>query len=418
MKKLTLIVSLILLVTIISALPAGAAGTSNGGWTPPEGMDIYYATDLTGKTAPMIDGVINADEYGAAIRMEDPLPMMQNYPDYIYKINDAGKDTMAKSEAIEFYFAFDENFFYIAFKDYGGAFTDNDATKQSFAARNNTTFYMGLQLDDMTNFFSYSSASTGWNVASNFSFSDGKLSNFSAIDETPKDFVSELYSRKYLASDPSLCFSKGDILSTENNLNAEEAYIAEVEIKISKATAVELFNKLAYTELETMPDAMYFTAKTVTYRFSADGQNVSDNNGHFRYFAKDIRGQLEKYFDYGLLAGSAQEYLPSLIVFGDENTVIRTGEKVEEVTTTVATETAATEPAATEPAATEPAATEPVETSPATIEEDVTEPAATEPAATEPATEGGCGGSVTLAGLALVAALGVCTTFVAKKKED
>ena len=34
------------------------------------------------------------------------------------------------------------------------------------------------------------------------------------------------------------------------------------------------------------------------------------------------------------------------------------------------------------------------------------------------ATEGGCGGAVSLAGIALVAALGTCTAFVAKKKED
>ena len=32
--------------------------------------------------------------------------------------------------------------------------------------------------------------------------------------------------------------------------------------------------------------------------------------------------------------------------------------------------------------------------------------------------EGGCGGAVSLAGIALVAALGTCTTFVIKKKED
>ena len=67
-------------------------------------------------------------------------------------------------------------------------------------------------------------------------------------------------------------------------------------------------------------------------------------------------------------------------------------------------------------------------------EEVTTEPAATEPATTEPATEEvttkapettapveekkGCGSSVSVAGLALVAALGTCTVFVAKKKED
>ena len=55
----------------------------------------------------------------------------------------------------------------------------------------------------------------------------------------------------------------------------------------------------------------------------------------------------------------------------------------------------------------------------AETEEEVNEtPAATEPAATEPAVEGGCGGAVSFAGLALGATLGTCTVFVAKKKED
>ena len=35
-----------------------------------------------------------------------------------------------------------------------------------------------------------------------------------------------------------------------------------------------------------------------------------------------------------------------------------------------------------------------------------------------PVAEGGCDGSVSLAGIALVAALGACTAFVAKKKEN
>ena len=37
---------------------------------------------------------------------------------------------------------------------------------------------------------------------------------------------------------------------------------------------------------------------------------------------------------------------------------------------------------------------------------------------TGPAAEGGCGGAVSYAGLALISVLGTCTVFVAKKKED
>ncbi len=62
-----------------------------------------------------------------------------------------------------------------------------------------------------------------------------------------------------------------------------------------------------------------------------------------------------------------------------------------------------TEPVETKPAATKPAATTPVETSAA-------------PAETEPAAQGGCGGTVSLAGLALVATLGTCAVVSKKRR--
>ena len=87
-----------------------------------------------------------------------------------------------------------------------------------------------------------------------------------------------------------------------------------------------------------------------------------------------------------------------LIIFGDENTVF--------------------EPADPFPVReTEAPETEPVTEAPAA--DDVTEAPATEAPVTEaPAAEGGCGGSVAACGIALVAALGTCTVFVSKKKED
>ena len=73
-----------------------------------------------------------------------------------------------------------------------------------------------------------------------------------------------------------------------------------------------------------------------------------------------------------------------------------------------------TDPVTTEPATTEPAVTEP------STEAPTTEAPATTAPNTDPVPEpaGGCGSTVGLAGLALVAALGTCTVFVAKKKED
>ena len=72
------------------------------------------------------------------------------------------------------------------------------------------------------------------------------------------------------------------------------------------------------------------------------------------------------------------------------------------------------------PVIVEPESTEaPTTNAPATDAPTTDAPATEAPATEAPAAEEkGCGGSVSVAGLALVAALGTCTVFVAKKKED
>jgi len=75
----------------------------------------------------------------------------------------------------------------------------------------------------------------------------------------------------------------------------------------------------------------------------------------------------------------------------------------DEVTTAAPT----TAPTTTAPVTTAPVTTAPVTTAPAT--DDVTTAA--------PEAKGGCGGTVTVAGLALVAALGTCAVFVEKKRK-
>ena len=82
-----------------------------------------------------------------------------------------------------------------------------------------------------------------------------------------------------------------------------------------------------------------------------------------------------------------------------------------------ATEAPTTEAPTTEAPATETPATEAPATEAPATEAPATEAPATEAPATAPV-EGGCGASVTFVGLALVATLGTCTAFVAKKKED
>ena len=88
-------------------------------------------------------------------------------------------------------------------------------------------------------------------------------------------------------------------------------------------------------------------------------------------------------------------------------------EETEEVTTEPAGEETTAAPT-TEAPATEAPATEAPATEAPTTEAPATEAPTTEAPANE---KGGCGSSVGVAGLALVAALGTCTVFVSKKKD-
>ena len=411
MKKIISVISLLLIAAMVMAIPAVAA-EGDGAWTPPAEMNVIYAYDLTGKDTPMIDGVISPNEYGAPTREEEPLPMASAWPDYGYKIDEANDD-MPQPDQIDFYFAYDETSIYFAFKEVGGTFSDGDPDYQDFSIRNNYSLGFGFQLDDLTNYIALSGGAGGSAWSGNkLSFSDGKLSSFTSMEETTDQFLSEMFVNKYSASDPDVVYAYGDIFSPGNN-NAKGPYILEVEMKLDKDTVLEVFNKYAYTDYANLPDAMYFLFRASTYRNIVTGSTKKMITGENRYLATDIRGKADNFFEYGILPGSLQEFLPTLVVFGDQNKVLSVPSTSGAVVDHVVTEPAATEPAATEPAATEPAGDDPAATEPV-----ATEPTATEPTATEPAAEGGCGGAISFAGLALVAALGTCTVFVAKKKEN
>ena len=415
MKKIISVLSLLLVAAMIMAIPAVAAEETAGAWTPPAEMNVIYAYDLTGKDIPMLDGTISPNEYGTPIREEDPLPLADAWPEYGYKIVDENV-TKPRPEGIDFYFAYDDTSIYIAFKEIGGVFYDEDPDYQNFSIRNNYSLGFGFQLDDLTNYINLSATagSNAWGGTGKLSFSDGKLSSFTSMEESTDQFISEMFVNKYKADDPEVIYSYGDIFSP-GNINATAPYILEVEMKIDKDVALEVFNKYAYTDYANLPDAMYFLFRVCTFRNIVEGSSKKITSSYHRYLATDIRGKADNYFDYGMLPGTAQEFLPTLIVFGDQNKVLTLPE-VGVIDAPAADDPAVDEPAIDEPAATEPAATEPAG--------DVTEPVAdaTEPAgddaATEPAAEGGCGGVVSFAGLALVATLGTCTVFVAKKKED
>ncbi len=407
MKRILAIISLVLIFSMLVSIPAFAEEVEDTNvaeeedrvlFEAPRSSPIYYANNIEGQSAPVVDGEIKEGEYGKmTLKLDEHIKLMNVWPESGYVV-DHDRDDYS-SESFDFYIAYDENFFYLAFVDYGSKWEAKEGDEMAtFTSRNNYSFGLGFQLDDLTNYFSVSIE--GGKIGA--SFSDGKLSNFTSVDGGFAAIVSEVYLKKYLKADPTSVFCDDDISTLSGkNVNSTGQYVAVCEMKFDKKLMLERFNEYAYTEYEELPNAMYFHMTARSYVLEADlKQEHADCTSYNKYFAADISGlndtQMTKfYLDYGILPGSPQDYIPSVVVFGEEGTPIYFPREIEE-----------TEPPVEQ--------TEPITEAIITEEIHETLPPMTE---TLPV-EGGCGSSVSLGCIALVAALGTCAVFVAKKRED
>ena len=394
MKKFLSMVSLVLVTLMLLATPAVAA---ESGWTPPEGIKIYYAENVTGKS-PSIDGTIEEGEYGKSYRIDTPVPVSG----WSTKFQETPPvDPTQVSEYVDFYFAYDEDNYYIAIYEMGPK--EIEGNEKLVPMRSNYSFNFGFDLNDITSFFNMEGFGTNsrWAKEEFHYIDQGSRVSSPNVPIYGYDLISECIVKKTdVKNNVDVAF--GDLVAANGNANYTDAQCAlTIEFKFDKEVVAEAVNQCYFTNYKTISDAMYFSFTTNTY-----GRNEGVAGQWWRWAGQtDMRGHNGKFADYGAFEGYATELMMDLIVFAPEGAPIKVAdpEGVEPETEPVTTEPAATEPAATEPAATEPAATE---------------PAGDDTPETEPAAESGCGSSVSFAGLALVAALGTCTVFVAKKKED
>ncbi len=404
MKKFLSIVSLLLVAMMILAMPVFAEETEEDKpFELPKGMEKYYANDVSAKR-PNIDGVIGEGEYGElTVRVTDPTPFVDAGGDYI----ENPKEHL-KSEYIDFWFAYDEDNIYIAVHDAGPEkVVDNDEfTSNDYAFRSNYFFTMDFTPEDLTDYFRFGGFNTAtvWNPNMQY-FEFGK-SNRAPIKVS--DWVTECIVRKVdVATGADIGF--GDLLTTNGNPNYYGGdWELFIELKLDKKAVAKALNDCYFTDYDDIPSGMYFTFGTSMYRRvecklsdSGEEKSVSDESQYYRWLGDTIiRDNNGDYEDFGLYEGGKANTMGDLIVFGDENTVV--------------------EPADPFPVRdTEEPTTEAPKNAPET--EAPTNTPETEAPAGEteaPTSEGGCGGSVAVAGLALVAALGTCTAFVAKKRED
>ncbi len=403
MKKFLSIVSLLLVAMMIFAMPIFAEDADSDPVVLPAGIQKYYANDITGKI-PTIDGVIGENEYGElTVRVTDPAAMESD--NGVFKTEGVLEDN--RNEYADFWFAYDENNIYIAihvgpakYEDNGDEYKLNDVI-----FRNNTFFKMGFDLNDLTGTkirFGGSSSTVHWNDLRYFEFNKANVAPVKT-----NTFVTELVSRKVdIATGADVTF--GDLTTANGNANyADGAWEQFIEMKIDKKATCQMLNECFFTDYEELPNAMYFAFDTNSYKatgsYKADGKTESVEPNTSQYWSwmgqTNIAGKHAEYADYGYYEGmKGYENLMDVIIFGDENTVLNNSNPF---------------PVREE---TEPVTEAPVTEAP--TNENPTEAPATEAPVTEAPAEGGCGSSVALAGIALVATLGTCTAFVAKKKED
>lgn len=398
MKKFLSIVALMLALLMVLAMTTVAAEEpvateEASAWVAPVGIKTYYAENVEGK-APMLDGTISEGEYGKAYRLENPIPAasygnsFQEEPVY---------DPTAVSEYIDVYFAYDEKNIYIAFYEMGMPAIVQEGTDNVTGVRSNWIFQFGFDLNDLQAYYQMQGYATNktW-VDTEFSYFEFGKKNAPPIKGY--DLVSEGVIRKTdVVTGEDVGF--GDLLSSNGNVNYTKGQCSmTIEFKFEKEVVAQAMNACYFTDYDTISNAMFFGLGTMPY-----GRVEGDPSQYYKWAGQtDIREKQGQYSDFGLYEGSSTQFLFDLIIFGDENTVIEIAD-----------------PFPVRPE-TEAPTTEPVTEAPVVdvTEAPATEAPATEAPVTEAPAEGGCGGSVAVAGIALVATLGTCTAFVAKKKED
>ena len=321
----------------------GVCGSA--GWTAPEDIPIIYSNNLSDKGAPSIDGEIKADEYGEPIVITNSyFTMAGPYPENGYHIDSTRLDQPA-SEKFEYYFSHDDDYIYIAFKDYGGVWENGSRTAQfldnlgavtdgykNFASRSNYYISLGFMLDNVTSYFTLGCSSRGFDESR--VHVNGKATPYIDVG----DLVEELYMKKHLASDGTV-FAKTDINGTlipgvKANANQYEGqFIAECEIKLSKELILEMLNEHFDTDFTELGNACWINITNRSYVAKANAVIQEDSysepvTAYNKYFCNDIRGNKADYADYGVSEGDNLELIGSILVFDEEGAAITMSESV------------------------------------------------------------------------------------------
>ncbi len=410
MKKFLAVIALVLVASMLIVTPVFAEEERTPDYKRDYGQETFYAKKMD--KAPTIDGDISAEEWGdPVVSKTEPnywqsLATDDTYSKYTDQDPGALVDRLAKE--LNFYFGYDDDYIYIAYYQLAGAWDsefDTDTTAgnhwREYTFRHNYMMRMGFDIEDVSNLmqlgYGMPDIKDGYGLITSdadASHSGGRLS-FTCGMPYASDSSALTYDGANILVDGKISKKLVSDGSGINGCNSPKEgggqYVECFEIMLDKATLLEAYNEVCETEYAELPNAMFFTFQMRNYSWNDSASGV-EYNGQTAWFGTPL--DLDQQLDLDNLF----EYFPDIVVFGDKiEDPIHIGD--------------VTEPAETEPADTTPAETEPAETTPAE-----TTPTESEPAETEPAAQGGCGGTVTFAGLALVATLGTCAVVTSKKR--
>ena len=274
-----------------------ACGKKREGWATPNGINTHYATNVSGNS-PTIDGTIGVGEYGSRTRVT-PLAL-------------SGNNANLASQYMDYYFAYDDEYIYIAIHEVG----------VSGMLRSNYTFNFGFDLNDVTNYFSFGGYQTyirnnkdHWGTL--LYYTSGSVCSNSGWLNT-SDLIEDSAIKKVYSSTGKV-LAMGDVLSSTGNYNGDgNACDMFIEFKLSKADIAECMNKAYGTNYTTISDAMWIDVETKGYNTAASESQT------FKWVGQnDITGMQSSYSDYDpnsrLLS---RDWMPDVVVFGDENTDI------------------------------------------------------------------------------------------------
>lgn len=311
MKKfISFILLIVFMMTTFSVYSSAASTPIDTGkeWVAPEGIYTYYAINVSGKT-PTIDGIINEDEYGKATRVEEPRATEKETWGNSWQ-KGSYDDTLA-SEYIDLYFAYDEDSIYIAFYEMGAPEIDGGSKKNSLVSKNDYRLCFGFDPWDMGKWCIFEGASSNSNWTELRYYTNSSISDRANSLKTV-DLISELKVRKNDLNTGAL-IAEGDLTSANGNVTyLKGRWTLTIELKINRKDAIKVFNSCYGTSYDDIADVMYFGLVTTAYR-------GADAPQYFKWAGQtDITDNQKAYVDYGIPANSTRDSILDLVVFEEQ----------------------------------------------------------------------------------------------------